>query len=123
MTVSASPPRASDRFAVPPEPVLPLTVEQYHEMARAGILVDGDPIELLEGWLVRKMTKDPPHTLSVGCTYDCLAQLMGPDWHVRIEGPVTTGDSEPEPDVTVIRGRRRDFADRHPSPKNPKNQC
>jgi Uma2 family endonuclease len=116
MTVSTGPPLASDRFAVPPEPVLPLTVEQYHEIARAGTLLDGDPIELLEGWLVRKMTKDPPHTLSVGCTYDSLGQLIGPDWHVRIEGPVTTDDSEPEPDVSVIRGRRRDFADRHPGP-------
>jgi len=95
---------------------MPLTVEQYHEMARAGILLDGDPIELLEGWLVRKMTKDPPHTLSVGCTFDSLGQLTGSDWHVRIEGPITTGDSEPEPDVSVIRGRRRDFADRHPGP-------
>jgi hypothetical protein len=46
---------------VPPEPVLRLTVEQYHGMIRAGILVDGDPIELLEGWLVQKMTKYPPH--------------------------------------------------------------
>jgi len=91
-------------------------VHQYHEIARAGTLVDGDPIELLEGWMVRKMTKDPPHTLSVGCTHDSLVQMVGPNWHVRIEGPVTTGDSEPEPDVTVARGHRRDFSDRHPGP-------
>jgi len=106
----------SDRFAVPPEPVLPVTVEQYHEMASAGVFLDGDPIELLEGWLVEKMAKDPLHTASVGCTFDSLGQFVGPDWHVRIEGPITTRDSEPEPDISVIRGRRRDFADRHPGP-------
>lgn len=103
-------------FALPPEPVLPLTVAQYHEMARAGILLDGDPIELIEGWLVKKMTEDPPHTLTVGCTHDCLSLVVGPNWHLRIEGPITTGDSEPEPDVSVVRGQRRDFADRHPGP-------
>jgi Uma2 family endonuclease len=29
---------------------------------------------------------------------------------------ITTDDSEPEPDVAVIRGTRRDYRDRHPSP-------
>lgn len=58
MTVFANSPCASERFAVPPEPVLPLTVEQYHEMARAGILRDSDRIELREGWLVGKMTEE-----------------------------------------------------------------
>jgi Uma2 family endonuclease len=118
MSVSANSPCASERSAVPPEPVLPLTVEQYHEMARAGILVDGDRIELLEGWLVGKMTKDPPHVVSVGCIHDYLRTLVGEAWHVRIEGPVTTGDSEPEPDISVVRGQRRDFADRHPGPED-----
>jgi Uma2 family endonuclease len=109
---------AASCFAVPPEPVLRLTVEQYHEMIRTGILVDGDPIELLEGWLVQKMTKYPPHMLSAGCTLDALAAVVGGGWHVRAEGPVSTRDSEPEPDVSVVRGHRRDYADRHPGPKD-----
>ena len=59
MSVTTAPPPIPDRFAVPPEPVLQLTVGQYHEMARAGVLQDGEPIELLEGWLVNKMIKVP----------------------------------------------------------------
>lgn len=27
-------------------------------------------------------------------------------------------DSEPEPDITVVRGDRRDYADRHPGPED-----
>jgi hypothetical protein len=54
MTVSTSPLPAAAHFAVPPEPVLPLTLKQYHAMIRAGILESGSPIELLEGWLVTK---------------------------------------------------------------------
>ena len=57
MSVATLQPSASCRFAVPPEPVLPLTVGQYHAMIRAGELESGDPIELLEGWLVTKMSK------------------------------------------------------------------
>jgi Uma2 family endonuclease len=109
---------SSNRCAVPPEPVLQLTVEQYHEMTGAGILVEGDPIELLEGWLVRKVTKYPPHMLSAGCTLDALAAVVGTPWHVRAEGPIVTRDSEPEPDVSVVRGQRRDYARRHPGPED-----
>jgi hypothetical protein len=29
---------------------------------------------------------------------------------------VTTDDSEPEADVAIVRGRRRDYAQRHPEP-------
>ena len=32
--------------------VAPLTVEQYHAMARAGILGEGAPLELLEGSVI-----------------------------------------------------------------------
>jgi Uma2 family endonuclease len=103
-------------LGIPPEPVLPLSVLQYHEMTRTGILESGAPFELLEGWLAKKMTKDPPHTLSHGCTFDALSALVGLGWHVRKEDPVTTDDSEPEPDVSIVRGRRRDYADRHPGP-------
>ena len=116
MTPTLAEPTVSLACGIPPEPVLPLSVEQYHEMIGAGILENGTPAELLEGWLVRKMTKDPPHTLSLGCTFDALAAVIGRQWHVRNEGPVTTGDSEPEPDVTVVRGGRRDYATRHPGP-------
>jgi len=50
---------------------MPLTVEQYHRMLETGILRDGDPYELLDGFLVRKdrsatgtdpMTIGPDHT-------------------------------------------------------------
>jgi len=116
MPVVTSPTLGPGQFSVPTEPVLQFTVEQYHEMARTGILLDGAPIELLEGWLVRKMTKDPLHALSAGCTLDALADVVGSGWHIRAEGPITTSDSEPEPDVTVVRGNRRAFAERHPRP-------
>jgi len=46
-------------------------------------------------------------------TMDFPAPVIG----VAIE-PVTTEDSEPEPDVRVVRGERRAFAERHPGPRD-----
>src|SRR5438093_128448 len=32
--------------------IVPLTLDQYHRMLRLGILLDGTPVELLEGYLI-----------------------------------------------------------------------
>ena len=118
MSVATLEPATSRRFAVPPEPVLPLTVEQYHAMIRSGALKSGDPIELLEGWLVNKMIKNPPHSASTARTRRRLNELMPDGWSVDSQEPVTTVDSEPEPDVVVIRGLREEYVERHPGPED-----
>jgi Uma2 family endonuclease len=104
-------------LAVPTDPIWRLSIAQYHQMARAGILSDDDPVELLEGWLVTKMPKNPPHRLSTQLTRETLARLLPSHWHVNDQEPITTEDSEPEPDITVVRGERRQYLDRHPAPQ------
>jgi Uma2 family endonuclease len=99
---------------VPTEPIWQLTVEQYHEMYRAGILDEDDPVELLEGWLVPKMMKKPPHSEATELIRRALDRQISEGWHVRSEQPVTLATSEPEPDVMVVRGGVRDYPDRHP---------
>jgi Uma2 family endonuclease len=118
MSIAAHQPSATRRFAVPPEPVLPLTVEQYHAMIRSGALQSGDPIELLEGWLVNKMIKNPPHSASTAKTRRRLNEVIPDGWSVDSQEPVTTVDSEPEPDVAVIRGLREEYVARHPGPED-----
>jgi len=103
---------------VPSEPIWRLSVEQYHKMLETGILREGDPIELLEGWLVYKMTKNPPHETALGLLQDALTPLLPKGWILRIQAPITLSDSEPEPDVAIVRGKRQDYARRHPSPQD-----
>jgi Uma2 family endonuclease len=118
MSVTAKPiPSPVEQNAdVPDVPIYRLSVAQYHAMAQAGILDEGSRVELLEGWLVPKMTQHPPHVLVSDLIYDALVGLVPGGWHVRAQHPITTADSEPEPDLAVIRGSRRDYRDRHPRP-------
>jgi hypothetical protein len=102
--------------AVPDEPVLPLTVEAYHALRQAGALADGDPIELLEGFLVRKMTKGPRHEWARRQLRRLLERLISAEYFVDEQGAFTTNDSEPEPDVFIIRGTLDDFVERHAAP-------
>nr|WP_242019285.1 MULTISPECIES: Uma2 family endonuclease [unclassified Trichocoleus] len=100
--------------AVPTEPVWRLSVEQYHQMIRLGILSDDDPVELLDGWLVYKMPKNPPHRATTKLTRNALEAVIPEGWYVDTQEPITLTDSEPEPDVVVVRGNTRDYLDRHP---------
>ncbi len=105
-------------YKVPADPIWQLQIEQYHQMLQTGILTDDDPVELLEGWLVTKMPKSPSHRLTTQLTREALASLAPAGYYVDDQEPLTTDESEPEPDVMVVRGHRRDYRDRHPGPQD-----
>ncbi len=92
------------------------SVEKYHEMVRAGIIDEDDPVELLEGWIVKKMTKSPLHRTVTGLLRDALQRVMPEGWFVDSQDPVTLSASEPEPDAVLVRGSRLDYLDHHPGP-------
>jgi Uma2 family endonuclease len=104
--------------AVPTDLIWRLSVDQYHAMIREGILTDDDPVELLEGWLVSKMPKNPPHRIVTRLLRQALERLIPDAWYVDTQEPITTADSEPEPDVVVVRGETRQYLDRHPGPED-----
>jgi len=123
MTATATPTRpiAPTALPQPPQPYR-LSLDQYHRMAEAGILTTQDRIELLDGFLVHKMTRHPPHVTAVQLAQAALRPIVPADFHIAKEDPLALpggpwgGDSEPEPDVMVVRGAIQDFADHHPGP-------
>ncbi|MBY0503624.1 MAG: Uma2 family endonuclease [Bryobacteraceae bacterium] len=96
------------------ERVWRLPVDRYHAMIRSGALSPEDSVELLEGILVEKMSKNPAHRVATRKMGDALRAALPFGWSVDERAPVTTADSEPEPDLTVVRGATDDYRDRHP---------
>ncbi len=89
-----------------------ISVDEYERLA--GVL-DDDRVELIDGYLVKKMSKKPPHIWAVGSVLEALTMLLTPDWSLRKEDPVRIPDfDEPEPDVALVRGSRDDYRDRIP---------
>lgn len=92
------------------------SVDEYHQMIRAGILLDGEPIELLEGWMVKKISYGTPHDSSMDAFEGLLPTLLPTDWFLRCQRAVTLSDSEPEPDYAIVRGPRNRYRNEHPTP-------
>jgi Uma2 family endonuclease len=105
-----------DDFLLPPYPVRRFTVEEYRRLGEMGVLGEEDQVELLEGWIVPKMIHNPPHDSAVELAQSALQARLPPGWRIRIQSAITTPDSEPEPDLAVVRGSIRDHAQRHPAP-------
>jgi Uma2 family endonuclease len=102
-------------IAITSEPIWRLSVSQYHSMIESGILTEETKLELLEGLLVAKMPKNPQHSLSTNLLREAIAKVLPEGWYVTSQEPITLADSEPEPDVMVVRGQIRDYNDRHPT--------
>jgi Uma2 family endonuclease len=105
-----------------------LTVEQFHRMVELGILPEGEPIELVEGVLLRKdratapegkggLVHSPRHAAAIARLVRLERDLDPAGCHLRIQLPLTLSPiSEPEPDVAIVAGSPERFTDRHPGP-------
>ena len=103
----------------PPPAPLPtgqLTREQYHELGRLGYF-DGNRVELIYGEVVEMSPINWPHALGVKLVTDALTAVFVTGYWLNIQQPFAVPGvkpgSEPQPDVAVIAGAPRGYAD-HP---------
>lgn len=93
-------------------PLWPLSVAAYRALGEAGLIPKNT--ELLFGFVYTKMSKSPLHSALVRRLFKLLKQALVPGFFVDSEQPISCEDSEPEPDLAVIRGVEEDFWNQHP---------
>lgn len=92
-------------------------VDEYHRMMQAGILVEGDRVELLDGEIVEMAAIGSRHVSCVARIHRALLAALGDRAFVSSQGVVRLDRySEPQPDVIVLRPRPDDYASEHPGP-------
>lgn len=90
-----------------------LSVDEYHRLNEFND--HGRRTELVRGIVIEKMSKSPLHASIAKRLYDTIVRLAPDGFVVRREDPITLADSEPEPDIAMVRGTETEFARAHPT--------
>lgn len=95
------------------------TVEDYYRMAQAGIFTEDDRVELLEGDIVMMTPIGSRHASCVARLTHLFTAVLGERAIVWVQNPLRLGaDSEPQPDLALLRPRADFYATAHPGPKD-----
>src|SRR4051794_12530433 len=90
------------------------SVADYDRMIDTGILTENDPVELIRGEILEKMPIGNPHSAAVKRLRTRLGDLLGASATFGVQDPVRLADSEPEPDITVLKPRADFYASAKP---------
>lgn len=106
-----------DILARYPVPRHRLTRRDYYRLGEAGILGEGDRVELLEGQLVDMSPIGPRHAIVTDNLIELLVTAFAGRARVRCQEPVVLDDgSEPQPDFALVRRPWSGYPNEHPGP-------
>jgi Uma2 family endonuclease len=93
------------------------TADEYQRMGQAGILGEGDRVELIDGEIVAMTPIGTRHNASVARATRAMVRAAGDEAIVLAQGSVRLGlYSEPQPDLVLLRPRSDFYASRHAGP-------
>jgi Uma2 family endonuclease len=92
--------------------ISPISVGEYHRLDEFN--PNGRRTELIRGIILEKRPKSPQHCAITHRLYDPLYEMFPPGFLVRQYEPLTFADSEPEPDLSIVKGRLKDYREHHP---------
>lgn len=90
------------------------SVAEYHRLTEVGILTEDDNLELIERYLILKMSRNPPHAGRLLRVLKPLSRVLPAGWDGRVQAASTLADSEPEPDLVSVRADANGYTTRHP---------
>ncbi len=93
-----------------------LTVDQYHRMGEAGVFAPEARVELIDGEVVDMAPMKSRHASTVARLLAALQRAVVDRALVWCQLPLHLGpNSEPEPDLMLLRPRDDFYANEHPS--------
>ncbi|MFN6500160.1 MAG: Uma2 family endonuclease [Nostoc sp. DedQUE01] len=95
------------------------TIAEYHRLAELGFFKVNDRVELINGEIIQMAAKATSHSVCSTRLYRELFKLVVEQAILRGQEPIIIGDdSEPEPDLVIVRNRPDDYLEAHPSPSD-----
>ena len=92
------------------------TVKEYHKLGEMGIFHPEERVELIAGLIIKMSAKGTAHSSATRRSNRLLQNLLENQAWVLIQDPIELNDeSEPEPDISVVRIDPLDYATHHPT--------
>lgn len=93
------------------------TTEDYHRMIEVGLIDPDERTELISGQVTLMAPKGTNHVAALYLLANTLGDKLDEDVFVRTQDPIQLDDfSEPEPDLTIVKGSILDYTEHHPRP-------
>ncbi len=103
--------------AVAGPPPYRMTFEFSQRLAASELIGEKEPVYLGRGPLVQKMTVGRPLYIAANDLAKRLERCVPVGWYVGTKQAIALNPkSLPVPDVSVVRGKLRDYPKRHPTP-------
>lgn len=93
------------------------SIEEWHELVESGLL-EGKPVELLEGEIIEVSPEREEHTYTNDDVAELLREQLRGRAKIRESHPITLDDSEPEPDIAIVRLPKTIYTQHHPYPED-----
>lgn len=93
------------------------SIAEWHELVKFGLL-EGKPVELLEGEIVEVSPEREEHSYTNDEVADLLRERLKGLAKIRESHPITLDNSEPEPDIAVVRLPKTIYSQHHPYPED-----
>lgn len=90
------------------------TVEEYDQFAEMGVFGEENTVELLDGWIVDKMSKNGRHMAAYSVLVRILIRLLPDHFGVMTQDPIALSRSKPEPDISIKQGEVEELVEGAP---------
>lgn len=95
------------------------TVAEYNHLTELGFFNEDDRVELICGELIYMIAKGTAHSTFNRRLIRELSNLLGNRATLQSQDPVVIStDSEPEPDIAILKNRDDDYLSSHPCPED-----
>jgi Uma2 family endonuclease len=94
------------------------TITEYHRLADLDFFTEDGRVELIKGEIIKMAAKGRPHSVCNTRLYRELFKLLEEKATIRGQEPIIINDSEPEPDLTIVKNTPDDYFLNHPTPSD-----
>ncbi len=93
------------------------SISEWHELVETGML-EGKPVELLEGEIIKVSPEGIEHFYTNDSVADYLRELLRGQAKIFEAHPITLDNSEPEPDIAIVRLPKTIYRNHLPYPQD-----